>query len=66
MSIEIAGINHGLGVHTTADGTIGAGNRRLLRPVPQEGMIAEGKYDIVVYNTFNDATLGDYNNNPSS
>ena len=56
MSIEITGINHGLSVHTTADGTIGAAtadNRRLLRPVPQEG-------GIIVYNTFNDATSGDF------
>ena len=61
MSIEITGINHGLSVHTTADGTIGADtidNRRLRWPVPQEG-------SIIVYNTFNDATSGDFYKYPA-
>ncbi len=56
MSIEITGTNHGLSVYTEADGTTGADtadNRRLLRPVPQEG-------GIIINNTFNDATSGDY------
>ncbi len=55
-NMAITGINHGLSVHTTADDDNGADtadNRRLLRPIPQEG-------DIIVYNTFNDATSGDF------
>ena len=68
MSIEIVGTNHGLSVYTQADGTTGADtadNHRLPRPVSQEDMTAEGKYDVVVYNTFNDATSGDRYNHPS-
>jgi len=37
----------------------------LPRPVSQEDMTTEGKYDVVVYNTFNDATSGDRYNHPS-
>ena len=63
MSFENMGTNHGLRVDTGADGTFGADTadyRRLLRPVPLEGITAEGKYDIIVNNTFNDSTSGRY------
>ncbi len=55
MSSSIPSTRHGLIVLATADAIPGADtndDQRWLQPVPQEGMTAEGKYDIIVYNTF--------------
>ena len=59
--MTVTSTRHGLSVYTGSDDDTGADtadNRRLLRPVPQKG-------NIIVYNTFNDATSGHLYKHPS-